>query len=123
MPSANTQRFIEALKQTEIEQDASILAAIFAEKAELSNLGASASDPKAFWTDYLAMFDTIASEFTLVAEVDNRAVLEWESKGKIRGGKPIDYRGVSVLEWEGDRIRKFRTYYDTAPFVRTTSTE
>jgi ketosteroid isomerase-like protein len=62
-------------------------------------------------------FDEIGTEFTHVAEADDLAVLEWTSKGRLAAGRSIEYRGVSLLGFDGDRVRRFSTYYDTAAFV------
>ena len=48
---------------------------------------------------------------------DGGAALEWESEGALPTGAPIRYRGVSLLEFAGDRVKRFRTYYDSAAFV------
>ena len=50
-------------------------------------------------------------------DADSGSVLEWVSRGALPDGAPVEYRGVSVLEVEGDRVRKFRTYYDSAVFL------
>jgi len=39
-------------------------------------------------------------------------LLEWTSTGRTPQGRDFSYRGVSVVEWSGDRIRAFRTYFD-----------
>ena len=41
------------------------------------------------------------------------------SKTYFHGGKPIHYRGVSSLSFEGDgdKVKAFRTYYDSAAFL------
>lgn len=125
MATKNGERFMKALQDAEQANDPTGLAALFADGAELSKLGtrAATTDPTRFWADYLAAFDTIRSRFDLAVEADGRGVLEWESEGQLAGGKPITYRGVSVLEWDGDRVRRFRTYYDTTPFLAANGAE
>ena len=70
-----------------------------------------------FWRDYRAVFRSIKSEFTHVIEGKDGAVLEWVSRGQLLNGEPVEYKGVSVLETGNDRIRRFRTYYDSAVFL------
>ena len=53
---------------------------------------------------------------------EDRAVLEWVSEGTFPDGRPVRYPGVSVLDaQDGDLVRRFRTYYDSAPFLRAAS--
>jgi ketosteroid isomerase-like protein len=44
-------------------------------------------------------------------------VLEWISKGALSTSEDIRYQGVSILEMDGERIHRFRTYYDSAAFL------
>lgn len=119
MASEKTERFMRALQEAERANDPGGLVALFADRAELSKAGAHApsNDPARFWGDYLAVFETIRSRFSLVVEDGDRAVLEWVSDGRLAGGAPLTYGGVSVLNWDGDKVKQFRTYYDTAAFV------
>jgi hypothetical protein len=48
--------------------------------------------------------------------------LVWTSDGALKGGHPIRYRGTSILEVEGDKVRRFETIYDSAAFVRPETT-
>ncbi|MBA4064349.1 MAG: epoxide hydrolase [Isosphaera sp.] len=111
-----------ALQRTEKSGDPNGLADLFTDDAELTNLAkpepARGRDgARAFWADYLKAFGSIRSEFGLVVADGPAAVMEWTSEGTLPNGKPITYRGVSVVETAGDRVARFRTYYDTAAFV------
>lgn len=115
--------FIQALQQTEQTGDAGQLVEMFADDAEVSNL--SLPEPlrgragaRQFWQGYLHQFDHIRSEFRDVSEADGKAVLEWRAKGALRGAPPIFYRGVTLLDIEGERVRRFRSYYDSAAFLQ-----
>jgi ketosteroid isomerase-like protein len=78
---------------------------------------------RVFWQQYLAYFDTIRSDFSRVTDTGPLSVLEWQSKGRLRGGGDITYRGVSVLDFDEDgQIARFATYYDTTPFHTTPTT-
>ena len=69
-----------------------------------------------FWQQYVDQFEEIRSEFARIVDGDV-AVLEWTSSGRLHGGTDISYRGVSLLDFDGDgRVTRFATYYDTAPF-------
>jgi len=120
--SQRTKRFIEGLLQLERSGDVSGFTQMFAGDAELSKLVHAqayqgSEGVNRFWQEYLATFEKIRSEFQSVVESGDLAVLEWTAEGSLPGGQPIHYRGVSILEWDGDSIRRFRTYYDSAAFL------
>lgn len=115
------QSFAEALRRTEESRDPEPLLRLFAEGAELRNLALSEQGPEGarrFWRTYLDQFDRIRSDFTQMIEQDGKAALAWTSEGTLRGGHPIRYRGVSLLETEGGKVRRFETVYDSAAFLR-----
>lgn len=73
-----------------------------------------------FWDQYLNQFESIQTNFTHVMERDDLSILEWESQGVLQGGRPIHYRGVSILEFgDESKVRTFRTYFDSAHFINT----
>lgn len=113
--------FMKALKTLETEQNPAPLVALFADDATLERMTHKVyegkADAEAFWQEYLAPFAVITTEFYNVTEDDDGAVLEWVSKGSLEGGKAICYRGVSSLSFEGERVKSFRTYYDSAAFL------
>ncbi len=60
------------------------------------------------WADWPgATFEAVS-----VTVDGDRAVLEWRSSATHRSGKTVTLEGVDVLEWEGDRLRTARIYYD-----------
>lgn len=116
--------FMRRLKQAEGSRDVGPLVEVFADDAELLNLAHKGpargrAGAERFWRDYLDAFKTVRSEFTHTIEGDGGTLLEWESSGELPNGSPIRYRGVSVLEAAGDKVKRFRTYYDSAAFVAT----
>ena len=113
------ERFKQALQQAEESRDASAVAELFREGAKLTNLGGDhGTDALKFWQTYLEQFTEIRSEFVAETISPNSAALEWQSRGKMRDGRPVDYRGVSLLDFDADGVTSFRTYYDSAMFVR-----
>ena len=111
-------RFKEALQQTEQSRDPSAVASLFREGAQLTNLGGDyGTDARKFWQVYLEQFSEIRSEFSGEIVSDRTAALEWQSRGKLADGRDVDYRGISVIEFDGDAVTGFRTYYDSAAFV------
>ena len=114
------ERFKQALQQTEQSRDAAAVASLFREGAQLTNLGGDhGTDAHKFWQVYLEQFGEIRSEFTSEMVSDRSAALEWQSRGTLQDGREIDYRGVIVIEFDGDQLTGFRTYYDSAAFVRS----
>jgi ketosteroid isomerase-like protein len=117
------ERFKQALQQSEQTRDASQVAGLFAEGAQLTNLGGDhGNDAAKFWSVYLEQFSDIRSEFTAETISDRSAALEWQSRGTTKEGKPVDYRGISVIEMDGEKLTSFRTYYDSAAFVGAKAT-
>ncbi len=115
--------FQSTLQQIEQSRDPAALAALFAPDAELLNLALTEpmkgeEGAKKFWANYLSAFEKIASKFHHTLDADGSAVLEWVSEGVIAAtGQPFNYRGVSVIEHDGEKAHKFRTYYDSAVFL------
>ena len=122
MSHPTTDRFVETLLKAEQTGDPGPLSQLYAADSECKNLAndepaKGVEGAKTFWGDYLKAFQSIKSDFHNVLATDQFAVLEWISKGELPSGKPISYRGVSVLEYEGDKVKRFHSYYDSAAFV------
>jgi len=122
VPHATAEQFAKTLQRIEKERDPGPLVELFDDGAELENLTTKSpvkgrDGAKQFWQKYLDSFKQVESKFTHTHEADGVAVLEWVSEGTLPNGQPIRYRGVSVLELANDRVRKFRTYYDSAAFL------
>jgi ketosteroid isomerase-like protein/rubrerythrin len=118
------QRFVEALRALEERYDLERMVALFDETAEIRNptddtprVGQSGA--REFWRAYRDSFEEIRSDFSNVVETDGTAVLEWTSRGRILGGRPIDYSGVSVIELQDGKVRRFRSYFDTKAFTES----
>ncbi len=120
-----TQTFMQALQTTEQSGDTAPLVALFAEGATLRNLTTQTWEgvdgARAFWDAYLGNFDGIRSEFSHHADDGHTGVMEWDATGALKGGQPIEYRGVSIIEHDGQKVQAFRTYYDSAAFIKPES--
>lgn len=119
------QTFADALRRTEETGDPEPLVQLFAEGCELRNLAHAEKGlegARKFWQTYLDQFDRVRSEFTHLIEQDGQAALVWTSEGAMKGGHPIAYRGVSILEAESGKVRRFETTYDSAAFLRPETT-
>ncbi len=117
-----TERFMHALQHTERTGDVEPLVALFNDRAELDNVMKSdcqhgREGARKFWMTYLTAFQQIYSQFIHITESEDTAVMEWTAQGTLSNGRALTYRGVSVVEHEGEQIHRFRTYYDSAVFL------
>ena len=116
-----TRAFMAALQAAESSGDVSGLLALHAPDVTLHNLTQQTwegeAGARAFWETYLGNFEEIRSEFTHSHEAGGLGVMEWTASGRLRGGHPVEYRGVSLIELAGGKVSAFRTYYDSAAFV------
>lgn len=122
MANQTAERFMQALKTIEKENSIEAIRLLFSDEAELQRLSKDTTykgkeGVERFWHEYLNSFRTLETTFHNVIEGSGTVVLEWESSGELPNGKPLNYSGVSVLELQGDKVERFRTYYDSATFV------
>ena len=122
MPEHLTVEFMQAVQRFERTGDPDPLVALFHDDGEAVSLGRTEpargrEEIEEFWRDYRAAFRSVRSEFTHVIEGEGGAVLEWMSRGVRADGERVEYKGVTVLEVDGDRILRCRTYYDSAVFL------
>ena len=118
MEQRRAKRFIEALHELEEAWDVEPIVSLYAEAADISNPVSrhhhqGQDGARDFWSSYRGTFDEIHSDFRHVLEDGDTAILEWTSRGRAANGGEIRYGGVSVLEFENDRIRSFRSYFDS----------
>jgi ketosteroid isomerase-like protein len=126
MASQIAEDFMHAVQEAERTGDVGRLVEMFADDAEVTNIALKEpfrgrEGARRFWDDYLKIFDRIGSNFTRVTEGGGTAVMEWEAEGALRQGRPIRYCGVSIIETDGGRVKKFRSYYDSAQFIQPLS--
>jgi len=117
MATERAQRFVDALAKLEERGDMEALVALFADDAQVSNVASrrvfsGREGVRHFWTDYKAMLARVKSTFRNMIESGDRVALEWETQGTAQNGAAVNYEGVSILEWDGDRIRRFYAYFD-----------
>ncbi len=111
--------FATALRAFEQDSDAAAFTQLFADGATVQRLDARGErgDVERFWTEYRGQFSDISTTFTHVVEGADATTLEWTSDGHLSDGRSVDYRGVTVIELDGDKITRLRTYYDSAVFT------
>jgi hypothetical protein len=110
--------FVEALWKLEEDRDVEPLVEIHTEDCEVGNV----SVPEAFeghdglrefWKGYRKTFGEMKSEFRNVfADEEGHAALEWTTEGT-SGDDSVSYDGVSILEIEDGKVRRFMAYFDT----------
>ncbi len=109
--------FVEALWRLEEDRDVEALVEIHTEDCEVGNV----SVPEAFrghdglrefWTEYRKTFGEMKSTFRNVFATGEGAALEWTTEGT-SNGDAVSYDGVSILEIEGGKVRRFMAYFDS----------
>ena len=113
------ERFIAALQQIESGGEVDDMASLFADECEIGNVTLSETlhgrdGVKEFWTHYRETLGEVRSTFKNKVIGDKTIALEWNTTGKSRNQEEVDYNGVSVIETEGDKIRRFFAYYNPA---------
>jgi ketosteroid isomerase-like protein len=112
--------FATGLQTFEKDGDAAAFAALFADDAVTQRFdarGERRGEVEQFWQEYRAQFQSISTTFYDVVEGGDRVALEWTSDATLTDGRPLQYRGVTVLDLDGDTITKLSTYYDSAQFA------
>jgi ketosteroid isomerase-like protein len=113
--------FVEALRLLEEDRDVEALVKIHTEDCEVGNVSVPGSFKgqdglREFWTEYRKTFGEIKSTFRNVFATEEGAALEWTTEGT-SDGDSLSYAGVSILEIEGDKVRRFMAYFDTRDFT------
>ena len=116
-------QFIQALGQLEKEGSTQALCELFHDSCEVKNIllpealkGKQGAER--FWKEYRGGFREIESRFTHRSETADTVVLEWISDGTLKSGHPVSYTGVTLLDFDGGKIKSFRAYYDSAALLR-----
>ena len=118
-------KFADALQTFEKDGDAAAFAALFADDATTERLDARGNrrgEVEQFWQEYRAQFDSISTTFYDIVEGGDRFALEWISEATLTDGRPLSYRGTTIINLDGDTITQLRTYYDSAQFAATAAT-
>lgn len=116
MSDDTIQSFLDALGRLEADGDVEPIVALFGDDAVLQNVTVAGDfhgqdGARHFWSDDRRVFGEVSSEFRNVIVDGDRAALEWTRRGTSRGGDPIEYPGVSILELAGGRISRFMAYF------------
>ena len=121
MTANRAEQFAAALQELESSRDLDAFVAVFADdvtlyRPETQQQLDGAEGARAFWQQYLATFDHVASDFSRVVDGEV-AVLEWTATGALPDGTPLTYAGVSLLDFDDSgKVTRFATYFDTQAF-------
>lgn len=123
MAGGKAEKFIEALRRLEEARDAEALIALHAETCEVGNVispekFAGREAAREFWTKYRDTFGEVRSEFRNRVEAGDVVALEWTTAGTSAGGTAITYDGVSLIEFEGELVTRFRAYFNAEDLSR-----
>jgi len=109
--------FVEALRKLEEDRDVEALVEIHTEDCEVGNVSVPQTfrghdGLREFWTNYRKTFGEMKSTFRNVFATEEGAALEWTTQGT-SNGEDVSYDGVSILEIEDGKVRRFMAYFDT----------
>lgn len=112
------EKFVAALHKLEDSRDVEEIASLYADNSEIANVVApmkfsGQQGARDFWTKYRETFGEMRSEFRNQIISDNRAALEWTTRGKANNEHAIEYSGVTILEIEGDKITRSCAYFNS----------
>lgn len=111
------ENFINALHKLEETGEAEEIAALYSENAEIVNVVSpkkfnGTDGAHDFWTKYRETFAEMRSEFRNQIVAENRAALEWTTRGASKDEHEITYSGVTILEFDGDKISRSCAYFN-----------
>jgi hypothetical protein len=114
--------FMRALRACEREGDIEPIVQLFSDRCLVGNVllhhpFQGKDGARAFWKEYRDSFQEVHSHFNHVNGSGPLMHLEWTSEGVLRNGQPVTYRGVSLLEFDDNRITRFMAYYDSSALV------
>ncbi len=114
MAENTAKTFIDALWKLEEDRDLDTIVSLFSEDSEVGNVVTEDKNigAREFWKNYRANFDQVKSTFRNEIVTDSTAALEWTTTGTNTDGHDFEYEGVSVMEFDGDRITRFHAYFD-----------
>ncbi|MEN9936289.1 MAG: hypothetical protein RLZZ387_2868 [Chloroflexota bacterium] len=122
-------RFIDTLHALEDGDEGGVeaITALFAGEAKLTNPALQLQGDerggregvRAFWDNYRRTLGGARSKFHHVLTDERAAGLFWTTSGSYPDGAPLEYDGVSLLEFDDqDRIVRFQGYFDTRQLSR-----
>lgn len=122
----NADTFKRTLLQIEATRNPLPLVELFSDSATIDTPAheqklSGRADVETFWQGYLDAFADVQSTFTVDHTIGDTSILEWVSEGHLPTGRPIRYRGVSIVTFRGYKVASFTAYYDSAAFLAPAS--
>jgi hypothetical protein len=117
------ENFKQALRKVEEDREIDAMISLLSEDCEVGNVAIPETfkghdGAREFWTSYRKTFNDMKSEFrNVIADEEGHAALEWRTEGTFAGDS-ISYEGVSILEIEGEKVRRFMAYFDSSVLNR-----
>jgi hypothetical protein len=116
------ERFVEALRTLEDERAVESLVEVHTEDCEVGNVSVPVTFTgheglREFWISYRNTFGEMRSTFRNILAAEDKAALEWTTIGT-SDGEEVSYDGVSILEIEGEKVKRFMAYFDTRRLSR-----
>lgn len=116
MAEDTAKKFVDALGKLEAERDLETICGLFSNDCDIANVVTENHDKqidaREFWQNYRDNFGEVKSTFRNQIITGNTAALEWTTTGTSADGKSFEYDGVSILEIDGDKIKRFHAYFD-----------
>ncbi len=116
------QAIVEQFTAAWSAKDVDALMGFFTEDAEYINIpmdppNRGSAEIRAFIEGFLGMMDSI--EFTVHHQLEQGDLVMNERTDRIvMNGKTIDLKVMGIFEFRGDKIAKWRDYFDMAPFAQ-----
>lgn len=112
-------RFSEALTLMERDGTLEPLLALYGDDAVVGNVLEAIplrgkEGARSFWTMYRNTFQKVHSSLRTMIVGEDRAALEWTCRATGRKGQPVDYDGVTILEFRNGQISRSWAYFDAA---------
>jgi hypothetical protein len=117
-----TRKFMDALDTLERYGDVDYITSLFSDQCDIGN----AVSPNTFvgregaiifWSTYRSWFREVQSTIHKMVVQDGRSAIEWTSTGTTARGHVINYEGLTILEFEGDLITRFRAYFNPQALI------
>lgn len=122
-----TRKFMDAVDTLERYGDVDYLVSLFSDQCDVSNVVSpnafiGREGAREFWSTYRSWFLEVGSTFHTVIVQDGKSALEWSSTGTNARGQVVTYEGACILEFDGDRITRFRAYFNPRALIVSPST-
>jgi ketosteroid isomerase-like protein len=117
MPEQLTKAFMDALRSLEQGRDVEPLVALYHPDSVAGNVVApdhfhGPDGARRFWAEYRGTFQALESSFRNVIVTEGRAALEWTTVGTAFDDAPVQYSGVTILEFADGKITRTTAYFD-----------